>query len=256
MDIAPYLQQDGYRVNKGNHTLYNSTSAATLTLTGTLPTGSFRCKVTLSSVTGHTDCVGSVTVGAETALSFIAAGSKTTTTLLTALPVVTTANLDCNILIEARDAGGAPISLDTQTAIDCRFQDIQKAFQNALGDWSTSAAIAYTNDTSCIIGKLFSYGGYDYQIAQVSAHVDLDGDEVFRKLILTSKTVAPSGRSVVVDTEDITTVVNMIKAIYDTDDDGIVDQAEGIREVAEFPTSPKKGDMVLKDGEIYVCTST
>lgn len=253
--IEDYLNQDGYRVNKGTWTLYNAASAATLTLTGALPTVSFRCSVRLYTATGKTDVAGTVVVGSET-LTFTVAGKKTTSNLLTALPVVTTANLTCMIEILAIDSGGAPISLDTQTAIDCRFQDTQKAFQTALGEWSTSAAIAYTNDASCIIGKLFSYGGYDYQIAQVSAHGDLNGDEVFRKLWLTGKTLAPSGRSVVVDTEDITTVVNMIKAIYDTDDDGIVDKAEAVRDLDTLPITPTEGEIVTKDGKLYVAVTS
>lgn len=30
--------------------------------------------------------------------------------------------------------------------------------------------------------------------------------------------------------------------------------AEGVREVTEFPDNPKKGDIVMKDGQLYVCT--
>jgi hypothetical protein len=51
-------------------------------------------------------------------------------------------------------------------------------------------------------------------------------------------------------------IADMRKAVYDVNRDGIVDVTEGIREVSEFPSTPKKGDMVLKDGEIYVCTGT
>jgi len=254
MPIATYLNQDGYRVNKGTWELYNDTSAATLTLTGTLPTVPFRCKVTISSVTGHADVTGHVFINAAD-LNFLAAGTKTSTILLTALPTVPITGLDCNILIEAIDSGGAPISQDTQTEIDCRFQDTQKSFQNAQGEWSTSAAIAYTNDSSCIIGKLFSYGGYDYQIAQVSAHGDRNGAEVFRKLWLTGKTLAPSGRSVVVDSTEVTEVINMIKAIYDTDNDGIVDKSEGIPVLAEVPSdlsSYSDGDMFKVGTRTYI----
>lgn len=41
---------------------------------------------------------------------------------------------------------------------------------------------------------------------------------------------------------------------YDADNDGAVDTAEGVREVTEFPDNPKKGDIVMKDGQLYVCT--
>ena len=40
----------------------------------------------------------------------------------------------------------------------------------------------------------------------------------------------------------------------DANEDGSTDVAEGVRVVAEFPTNPKKGDIVLKDGQLYVCT--
>lgn len=253
--LESYLNQSGYRVNRGTHELFDGVPTSSPLTLHAAPNTSFRCRVTLSSVTGHTDCIGSVSIGSET-LTFIQAGTKQTTVLLSALPVTTYANLDCNILITAIDSGGAPIASDTQTALDCRFQDTQKSFRLPSGEFSQSQAIAYTDDSSCVIGTLFSYGGYDYSIAQVSVMTGLDGIEEGRKLYLTGKTLAPTGRAVVVETQTVTTSQYMLKSVYDTDADGIADTTEGIREVTEFPTSPKKGDMVLKDGEIYICTGT
>jgi hypothetical protein len=46
----------------------------------------------------------------------------------------------------------------------------------------------------------------------------------------------------------------MLRDHYDADSNDVVDRAEGIRVVTEFPEHPKKGDMVLKDGELYICT--
>jgi len=46
----------------------------------------------------------------------------------------------------------------------------------------------------------------------------------------------------------------MRRDYYDADNDGAVDTAAGVREVAEFPANPKKGDIVMKDGQLYVCT--
>lgn len=40
----------------------------------------------------------------------------------------------------------------------------------------------------------------------------------------------------------------------DANEDGSTDVAEGVREVTEFPANPKKGDIVMKDGQLYVCT--
>jgi len=103
--IDDYLNQSAYRVVKGKHKLYDDTTAATLNLTGSLPSVPFRVAVTLSSVTGHTDVAGTVTVGSET-LTFTTATRKTTTTLLSALPTITTSGLNCNILVEAITSAG------------------------------------------------------------------------------------------------------------------------------------------------------
>ena len=46
----------------------------------------------------------------------------------------------------------------------------------------------------------------------------------------------------------------MRRDYYDADNDGAVDTAAGVREVTEFPANPKKGDIVMKDGQLYVCT--
>ena len=251
--IEDYLNQTGYRVLRSIKELYDDDSAATLTLTGTAPTVNYRLRITLSG----DDCDGTITINATETLRFYAAGTKVTTTHLTAdvLPTVTTVNLSCNILIECIDTGGSPIYEETALEIDCRFQDTQKAFIDPTGKWTNSSAIVYTNEDSCNIGTTFSYDGYDYNIAQVSIMTDLDGAEEGRKLYLTGKTLSPD-RAIEVEEGAEMLTRYMTRATYDTDEDGIVDTAEGIREVEEFPTSPKKGDLVLKDGELYVCTGT
>lgn len=253
--IETYLNQDGYRVTKGTWTLYSDVSAATITLTGTLPSVSFRCRVKISSAAGHTDVAGHVLINSED-LTFIAAGTKTSTILLTALPTVTTTELNCQILIEAIDSGGAPISLDTQTALDCRFQDTQKSFRLPSGEFSTSQAIAYTDDSSCAIGTLFSYGGYDYSIAQVSVMTGLDGSEEGRKLYLTGKTLAPATRAVATNIPGTVASSDvMLKSVYDTDADGISDKAEGIPVLDTVPSDLSgyaDGDMFKVGRRTYV----
>jgi len=47
----------------------------------------------------------------------------------------------------------------------------------------------------------------------------------------------------------------MTQATYDSNVDGIVDKAEAIRDVDALPTSPIEGEVVLKDGKLYVATS-
>jgi len=36
---------------------------------------------------------------------------------------------------------------------------------------------------------------------------------------------------------------NMSKSSYDTDEDGVVDKAEGVRVVTDYPESPSLGDV-------------
>lgn len=245
--IEDYLNQDGYRVNKGNWTLYNATSASTLTLTGTLPTVSFRCKVTLSATTGHTDVAGHVLINAED-LTFTVATSKTSTILLSALPTVTTSGLDCNVLIEAIDSGGAVIGLDTQTAIDCRFEPSEETVQYPIGKFVNQTGIAYTNDSSFVKGSVFSQGGYDYEVFRTKPMIDLDGSQEGLKLWLSGGTLAPSGRSVA-------EVCDMLKSVYDTDNDGIVDKSEGIPVLDEIPSdlsSYSDGDMFKVGTRTYI----
>lgn len=252
--IRRLLNQDGYRVTRGNHELYDGTTAATLTLTGSLPSVSFRCKVTISAVAGHTDVAGSVVVGSET-LTFAAAGTKTTTTALSALPTITTSGLDCNILVEAITTGGAPIIEETAIALKTRFENTQKSYLNSQGVWSKSQAIAYVIDSSCDIGTKFSQGGYDYTIDQVHAFPDLRGREVYRKLLLVGKTIAPSSRAISLSVAAATVSPMMIMATYDADADGVVDLAEGIRVLDAVPsdlTGYADGELIKVGDTVYV----
>jgi hypothetical protein len=178
------INQDAYRVDQANWKLFTGLSSLLPTLNGDgLPSVPFRCAVTLSSVTGHADCAGSITIGSEI-LTFTAAGKKTTTTFLPALPVISPAGLDCNILVEAMNSGGAPILKETTTAIKCRFMKSQKAFVDAAGAWTLSQAIADTTDSNCSIGDMFRFDGVDYIIGQISCFVGPTGTEIFRRLFL------------------------------------------------------------------------
>lgn len=44
----------------------------------------------------------------------------------------------------------------------------------------------------------------------------------------------------------------MSKSSYDTDEDGVVDKAEGVRVVTDFPADPALGDAVVKEGKLYI----
>ena len=179
------INQDAYRVDKANWRIYDGLASGVGTLNGDgLPAVSFRCAVTLSSTTSHTDCAGSITIGTET-LTFAAAGKKTTTTFLSALPVVSCANLDCSVLIEAITTGGTPILKETVTAIKCRFLPSYRAVQDSLGNWVRPKAIADTTDSNCIAGGTFRFNSVDYTIFDIPpAFVNLVGTEKARRLYL------------------------------------------------------------------------
>jgi hypothetical protein len=158
------------------------------------------------------------------------------------------------VLVEARTTGGAPIMQETQADIKCRHHKIQKAYKNSDGVRTTSDSYALSNEESGFeIGDVLSVGGYDYAVDGLDYHEVEPGDgRNHYELFLKGRTAAPATREEAVDL----TGGDMTKAVYDIDEDGIVDYTEGVREVSEFPSAPKKGDLVLKDGELYVCTGT
>jgi len=82
------------------------------------------------------DVAGSVVIGSET-LTFTQAATKTTTTNLTSLPVCTTANLDCRILITCIDTGGAAIQTSTETNLPCTIKLVSRGVQAADGTWTS-----------------------------------------------------------------------------------------------------------------------
>lgn len=167
--IEDYLIAGAYKVAKTNHTLYNSASAATLVLTGSAPSISFRLKVNLSG----SDCNGTVTVNGET-LIFSAAGTKITTTLLSSLPTIITSGLNCTILITCIDAGGADIKTETLTAIDTRIDVKQSGFYSTTGTWTKTDNVIYSN-TSMNIGDTVRSNTTDYIIKKKDAYTDIGG---------------------------------------------------------------------------------
>lgn len=39
---------------------------------------------------------------------------------------------------------------------------------------------------------------------------------------------------------------------FDINKNGVVDKTEGIEKVTEFPDNPVEGNLVLKDGQLYI----
>jgi len=182
--MVPGLKSTAYRVSHANWTLFNGTSTATLVLTGTKPTVPFRCKVKVISATGHVDLIGHVFVNSED-LNFISGVTlKQSTISLTALPTITTTGLDCTILVECIDAGGAPITVETKTAFLCRWMDSSRSYVDSTGTWTQSLAEVLTGDTLCAVGTVIEYLGVRYTVAKVTAFSKLSGREFLRRLYM------------------------------------------------------------------------
>ena len=174
-----------YLVTTAAASLFDGTITASPTI-GAWPTGiTGRCKVTISSVTGHTDYVGSITIGSET-LTFPAGLTppitKQTTISLTAKPTITSSGLDCHCHITVIDSGGADVTAETLTALKIRFEPTSKMFMNAAGAWTQSSAFAMVVNSTIKINDIIRYNSTDYPVKQIEAFNWLDGSELYRIL--------------------------------------------------------------------------
>lgn len=182
--IDNYLNQVAQKKTSTLWTLYNGLSAASLVLTGTAPAVTFRCKITLSASGAHTDCAGTVTVNSEV-ITFTQAATKTTTTNLTALPTIITANIDCMVLVTCIDTGGADINVVTYTDFDCRWEDVQVGYVNSSGVWTQSNAKVIAKAAYVVNDTIRKYGTTtEYPIKKVMTGPNLSGTEEFRVFML------------------------------------------------------------------------
>ena len=184
MMIDDYLNQIGEKKTSTIWTLYDKLSAAALSLTKGAPPVSFKCKITLSASGVHTDCTGTVTVNAEV-ITFTQAATKVTTTTLTVLPTITTANIDCNVKITCIDSGSADIYEATYADFFCRWEDVNVLFMNNSGAWTQSNAKVVCKEAYAV-GEYLSKDGTttEYPIKQAVVVTDLDAAEQFRKYML------------------------------------------------------------------------
>lgn len=177
--IDAYLAPGAYLVTTAPQKLYDAVpTASPLVLVGSAPSTAFRCRVALSAVAGHTDCAGTITIGTET-FTFLQAGSKQTTVNLSALPVVTYANINCKVAIECINSGGAPIQVETTTAILTRIESHQSGFLNAQGIWTTINDTQIFSDTLLAINDVVRKGTKDYHIKQIDENLGLDDEVAF-----------------------------------------------------------------------------
>ncbi len=175
--IEDYLVPGAYQVTTAPKKLYDAVPASSpITLVGSAPSTAFKCEVTVSASGSHTDCVGRVTIGSEN-FDFLAAGTKRSTVNLSALPIVTYANLDCKITIECIDSGGAPIQTETLTAILTLIEPHTSGIMNAQGIWTSINDTQIFSDTELAINDIVRKGTKDYRIKKVDEN-DMLGDEV------------------------------------------------------------------------------
>ena len=165
--------------------LHNAVPVSSPLTVETPPTGSFRCKATVSAVEGHTTCgtptvKGHITIGSETQ-DFAGAGTKIFTTTLTAKPVITYSGLDCMIVITAIDTGGADIHQTANTTIAVDWDDSQKWVPSPQGVWTqVDQTSCETDDITAKIGDTVLHGGKTYPIKNIK-----DGEQTLSGTVLT-----------------------------------------------------------------------
>ncbi|MFA7164591.1 MAG: hypothetical protein WC124_01925 [Desulfoplanes sp.] len=115
-------------------------------------------------------------------LTFIQAGTKTTTANLTAKPTVTSSGLDCHCHITVTDTGGADVLVETLTAIDIKFKDETEYYSQAIGYFVKRPAHCTTDETSSKVGDIIRYAGSDHVIKAIHPADGRHGLEIKRKL--------------------------------------------------------------------------
>lgn len=171
-----------YLVTKAPVSIWDATSPTAPTQAGTWPSGrTCRCKVTISSVSGHTDCAGTLTVGAET-LTFTQAGTKTTTSNLTASPIILSSGMDCHVRIIVLDTGGADIQAETLTPIKILYEYVESGFFLPSGVWTTySGSYALVCNSTIDKNDIIRYNGDDLIVKKIEP-LEIFGNELYRIL--------------------------------------------------------------------------
>ena len=182
MDLLNF-PHSAYLVTSATKELYDAVPASSpITLTGTAPTGQFKCRCKVSASGTHNDMVGHLYINAEDLNFTSGVTTKQSTTLLTSIPLVTYSGLDCSVLIECLDSGGAPIMAETLTAIKIRFEPTSKMYMSTAGAWTQSQAYAMVVNSTIGINSKIRYSSIDYTVKQVEALNWLDGTELYRIL--------------------------------------------------------------------------
>jgi hypothetical protein len=174
-----------YVVEKAVLELYDGVpSASPLTISATPPTVAYRCRVTVTSATGHTDCAGSITIAGE-AITFATSGQKkigTVTIAANTKPTITYSGLDCNILIECLDVAGQEIKVETTTAIKVRCEPEMVTIRNPDGSFTIYNGYFMTRDATTDLGSIIRYNSTDYTLKRIEPLSWVDGTESYRIL--------------------------------------------------------------------------
>lgn len=172
---------DAYLVEKAATSLFDGTMVASPTI-GLWPAGvTGRCKVTISSVAGHTDVAGTLTVGGET-LTFSQACTKLTTVNLTAKPTVTSSGLDCHCHITVIDTGGADVMTETLTALKVRYEPTLATVKDPTGNFTTYNGYFMVRNSSIALGDIIRYNSVNYEMKRIEPLMMLNGRELYRIL--------------------------------------------------------------------------
>ncbi len=113
-----FVQVEANQILQGPWVLYDGLTSELDLSAAETPIEAFRLAITVSPATGHTTVEGTVHIDEE-GLEFIEATRLTNEEDLTELPDISTADLDCNILIECISTTGEPLFRETLVPITC-----------------------------------------------------------------------------------------------------------------------------------------
>ncbi len=162
----------------GAHTLTLLRSDAPPMTSATLPIppATFVLKVAATSVTGHTDLIGTVTVNAEVMTWSGAGSAKFTTTGLTATPTISVADMDCNIVITAYESSADLYEWFTSA---CRWKPDAIMFIASGGSVFTQSKAVIITDAVYAIGDILRLvGGTDTAgqlVKMITCQLNIDG---------------------------------------------------------------------------------
>lgn len=180
-----FVQSPAYKIGLANWVLYDGLQP--VILDEDIPAEPFRLAFTLSEVTGHTTLEGSITVDGDEEIEFNQAGRRTNTYHLDALPVLTIAGLDCNILVECVSEGGAPLKKETLTEIEIVCFPKTRIVKDPAGSGSQETNYDVYTEAVLAIGDQIRYTDphqgqtIDIYVVDVSSAIDLeDNTQPFR----------------------------------------------------------------------------